>query len=426
MKYICILASLMFLASCQEETIPDSFPCQLMTISDALPVQFWLSDCDTYNETVPKGVHEACFCAPWQCDDEIIIQFKDETGGDFSLLVVNSDATVLAGVGFTEISEGVYSASFTPIAEGICDEDVQLLIVNNSDVATGSEILVNPTFTSEIDPWTSEAGAGQNWVWGSDKVTLTFVGAGPSDPLEQTFADNPAGTYLIQYNIESDPTTQQTLIVRVYNSGVLVQEILNINPPLGTADSTTFSHIIEISAPFDQIKISVDMASAFATFGLTNFSLKPVTAGSDVVAKSDCLNVVAVQDETELIRYSNERNVAGLVYANMSPDPAFSLRVPCRFFHEDFPEEDEAMELTSSVITTSSSMKTQKLLEVKHAPYYFHKKVKIILKHHSVTIRGVAYKKEEKYEINKGNPRWPMKSATCLLTEKNSVLRNVL
>ena len=282
LRFICIFG-LLFLMSFQEVTIPNFSRCQSMVLSDALPVQFWLSDCDTYNETVPKGVHEACFCAPWQCDDEIKIQFTDtDTTPDteYSLSVQDSSDNVLATIDFSYTGSGEYFVSFVPDDYAICNDVIKLLIINDTTATT--------------------------------------------------------------------------------------------------------------------------------------------------VAKSDCLNVATTQDETELIEYSNERDFAGLIYADISPEASFKIRIPCRFFHERFPEEDEAMELTSSIITTSAQIKSQKLLEVKHAPYYFHKKLQLVLKHHTLEIGGIAYKKEEKYEVNEGNKRWPLKSATCLLTEKNSVLRNVL
>lgn len=142
--------------------------------------------------------------------------------------------------------------------------------------------------------------------------------------------------------------------------------------------------------------------------------------------KSDCLDIKTFHEGTKLIEYSNERNYAGLVYVTSSPEEVFYIRVPCRFFHERCPEEDEAMKLSTSVITTSAELKAQKLLEVVHAPYYFHRKLQLILKHQSLEIDNTQWKKEEAYTVAEGNKRWPLKSATCYLTDKNSVVRNVL
>jgi hypothetical protein len=250
-----------------------------MTFSDALPVQFWLTGCETFNEYEAEGVHHVCWCQPWNCTDEITTQFKDTTGQTLKLVAYDSEDNELFSENFIEIATGVYQLSFIPDDEDICDELIKLEVQNSSDV---------------------------------------------------------------------------------------------------------------------------------------------------MLAKSDCLDIKTSHIETTLFTYSNHRNYDGLVYEDQSPDVEFNIRVPSRFFHEDEPEEDEAIELTSSVITTSSQVKTQRLLEVKHAPYYFHKKLRRILKHQSIEAIGKGWKKEEKYQINEGTKTWPLKSATCLLTEDNSVIRNVL
>jgi hypothetical protein len=83
------------------------------------------------------------------------------------------------------------------------------------------------------------------------------------------------------------------------------------------------------------------------------------------------------------------------------------------------------MELTSSVITTSSQKKKQKLLEVIHAPYYIHNKLIEVIQHHTVIIDNRYWKKEEGYDVNEGEKRWPLKTATTYLTDKTSLVRNV-
>jgi hypothetical protein len=144
------------------------------------------------------------------------------------------------------------------------------------------------------------------------------------------------------------------------------------------------------------------------------------------VLRTDLLDVKETHSGTKLISYSNQRNFAGLYYEGASPDTVFYIRVRCRFFHEEIPQTDEAMELTSSVLTTSSQKKNQKLLEVEHAPYYIHNKIIEVVQHQTLTIDNNTWKKEEGYDINPGTKNWPLKTATCLLTRTNSVIRNVI
>jgi hypothetical protein len=144
------------------------------------------------------------------------------------------------------------------------------------------------------------------------------------------------------------------------------------------------------------------------------------------VYKSDCTHVKTNHSNTVLIEYWNNRNFAGLVYADTSPVTHFFLRVPCVFFHNRFPQEDKAFERTASTVITASKIKKQRLMQIEHSPDYFHEKLLLALSHHNVLIDGKYWKKEEAYEKDEGDIKYPLKKATVWLTEKNSPVRNVL
>lgn len=145
-----------------------------------------------------------------------------------------------------------------------------------------------------------------------------------------------------------------------------------------------------------------------------------------ILARSDAQKIKTAHAETELITFSHNRNYHGLKYLDISPAPTFYLRVPCVFFHERFPQEDKAMERTSSTIVTASKLKKQRLMQVIHAPDYFHEKLILALSHSNVTIDSKTWSKEEAYEKDEGDLRYPLKKATVLLTEKNFLARKVL
>lgn len=275
MTYFAIFA-LLFAFS--EETIQTRSCGAEMIFSDALPVQWWLANCDTFNETNVDGINNRCWCQPWQCDDPIVSQFQATSGLNYSLNAIDDNGNVLLDEPFVEIDNGVYFFSFAPQEFDICDKVIQL------------------------------------------KTILTGV----------------------------------------------------------------------------------------------------------TVAKTDCLSVKTLQRQSKLLGYSNHRDLDGLVFTVQSPDPTFYIRIPCRFAHEQFPQEDTAMELTGSVITTSSQSKKQKKLEVIHAPYYFHYKLTEILQAQTLRMDGTYWKKEEAYAIDEGGKRSLLKSATCWLTKKNSIVRNVI
>ena len=275
LKYFTIFA-LLFASS--EETNQTSSCGAEMIISNALPVQYWLTDCNTFNEEEVDGILKVCWYHPWQCDDEIKTQFTDTHGLNYALQGISENGSILFTNAISEVIDGVYQNSFYPEEEDIFDELVRL------------------------------------------KILLSGI----------------------------------------------------------------------------------------------------------EVAKSDYLDIRTRQRETNLWSYSNHRDFAGLAFTDQTPDPTFYIRVPSRFYHHRFPQTDKAIELTSSVITTSSQKKTQKKLEVLHSPDYFHNKLIEILQTQTVITGNTQWKKEEEYTINEGKKNWSLKTATCYLTQKNSVVRNVI
>jgi hypothetical protein len=257
-----------------------------VVISDANPVQFWLIDCDTYNERETCGVHYKCFCQPIHCNDEITIQF-------------------------TEVE------SVTP----------SLVIQDSEDDQIGDLIIFDET---------------------------------------------------------------------LLDTGLYLYEVTFILSNLEICDQVI------------QFKIFYDSDSAFH-------------------AKTDCLDVKSEHECTQLITYSNNRNVFGIYYEDRSPEVEFNLRIPAIFFHERFPEEDNISELSDSrIITTSSVIRAQRLLDTDYMPDYMHRKIMLALKHQFVTIGSQQWTKQEPYEKIEGDRRWPVKKAKCYLNERTFVQRNVI
>lgn len=263
----------------------------LMVLSDAQPVQFWPIECDTFNEHRSPGVHHRCFCQPFNCDDEIVIQ------------------------GAVDID----SSPPTP-------DDYSISIRNEG----GSEILNVPLDVQEVD----------------DKF--------------------------------------------VYSASIVPSAV------------------------------SPDLCDRLVNMVITNDTT--VTT----IAKSDCLDIREDHPVTVLATYYNHRNFAGLIYQNSSPQQQFNLRIPAVFYHQKFPEQDETIELSTSLVMLNGDIKRQRLLDVDYAPYYFHEKVKLMLKHQFVIIYNKQWVKQDAYEITEGERRWPVKKAKCWISEKEFVHRNVL
>lgn len=90
-----------------------------MTISESLPIQFWITGRQTFNEYNDGGMSlKDCFCQLLECDDEVTIQFSTttDTGIDYRLIVGLEDETDIANLAFTheEINpvKHIYTVTF--------------------------------------------------------------------------------------------------------------------------------------------------------------------------------------------------------------------------------------------------------------------------------------------------------------------------
>lgn len=149
--------------------------------------------------------------------------------------------------------------------------------------------------------------------------------------------------------------------------------------------------------------------------------------GGTNVKKSDCIEIKDSHDCSILINYSNSKTFAGIDYTDQSPNPEFSIRIPAIFFEEAFPDEHEEIDLSDSQsVRLMNKEKRQKKLDIGFMPFYMHQKLKLILAHDEVTIDGDSWIRTEPYEIADGNKRYPLRKASCSLTDKNYIVRNVL
>lgn len=382
-----------------------------MVISNALPVQFWLEGCDTYNESESYGVHPKCFFQPFTCSDEIKIQFRGNSLTDYDLLILDDSGATLETIPFT--------------------------------VSSSVEYFQNYPFTG----W-ENVGSGLSWTTGaSPSVTLSIL-AQSSKRLSEDISGLQSGTYSLGYNITSTDG-EVTLAIAFRKNGQILDSnniVLANGSNIGTSNFILTDEPDEITVTATRLEngsvtvtlnsFELTSAEIFSTSivpldyeicdQLIRLKIRSSSSPEQDIARTDLLDIRPTQPGTKLISYTNERNFAGIVYEALSPDIVFYLRVPCRFFHEQFPQTDEAMELTSSVLTTSSQKKNQKLLEVELAPYYFHNKLIEVLQHHTVTLDNNYWEKEQEYAINQGDKRWPLKTATCWLTNEGSVVRNVI
>jgi len=395
-----------------------------MTFSDANPVQFWLIDCDTYNEEERYGLYNRCFCAPFECDDEIKIQFQDDENQSFTLLVYDEDESLLDDITIEETEAGVYFVSFIPSdnTPGICDKKVQLKVRKNA----GTQGVSLPAFNT----WTNAGGAGSPWTTGSSPSFALVGGGGDSEYLIADFAFILGVEYTVSLAYTSSASNLFSRISVAIMDGSNNLQFTNGIEVIGdTGSHTTVPITFTATASTTRIGVRlVDDTFSSLTVTLNSSSATRSLGTASIVAKSDCLYIKETHEGSILLSYSNNRNYAGIINNNGSPDLTFYLRIPAVFNEERFPEEEEPLQLSNNrIISLNSQVKAQKLLETDQMPFYMHRKMKLVLKHQFLTIEEKDYIQEEPYEeVENSNKRWPMRRYTCWLTEKEYVIRNIL
>lgn len=432
MKQFLLIFALL-IASCDVDN-PIPSKSVAIQISDANPVQFWPVDCDTYNEKEVCGIHSKCWCHPWQCDDEIKVQFTDNDDKQYILGVYDSEDSLIdsfpfdqevSGLFLQELSDGVdddwfvdssvhqpWTTGATPnitISSPLGQSALFLLKIY------GAQSMTDYAFDYSILRGIS--GTGQITLYVIDQAYYDAGGIG--SPLGSTSLSTTNGTFIetgtFNYTgVSSIPAYIMVLVANV--SGITSGQINSIT----LQGQTSANLVLVYSASFIPSSTSPDLCNQ-------KLQLKVIEdiSPEEVVLKSDCLDVRTSHSCTTFIDYSNNRNFAGLIYENVSPDQSFGIRVPAIFFHEQFPEEDEAIELTTGITKTSGTLKVQRLFDTDYMPYYMHQKLMLIFKHQTINIDALSWIKEEKYEIQEGNRMWPVKKAKVFLTE-NYIQRAVL
>lgn len=431
--------------ACSEETEFQCESCINMTISDALPIQFWRNGCPTYNEKESCGVHSFCWNQKFDCDDEIRLQVTD-----------------------SEYSDGM--------AVQLLDENGDLLIelpfeVDNPDKTEffdTSDLAAAPTYNT---PFNGSIN------WSSSQVTLTYPGGPPMNTLaysKRIPVDIPAGivNVVLELNLTlvSGTPTSTLMWVRLLDADLNVVGFTNVNtgtttqalyPDLNITASADVAYIdlqprlTAVSAAIfrtlvDSMTLNWTVDSDINTYDLvfTPSDLSPEICDQKVqlqivdnnqspaeIAKSDYVEFSNNLECTQVFKYRNQRNFAGINYADLVTDtsPAedeyFYIRIPAVFFHERQQGESEALELSNSkYISINGVLRQQKLLELDYMPYYMHKKIQLILMHQYLedVETSTRWTKQENYEVPEGNKRYPLKMAKVWLTERDFVARNVV
>lgn len=424
-----------------------------MTISDSIPVQFWDIDEDTFNETSVCGlIKQDCFCQPFNCDDEIVIQFLDDTEFQWSLFAFNSDQEQVGEFDFEEVADGVWQTTVT-FDQSPCTQKLYFMIrkaesFEDGDFndATGYDNYI--TLDKSLAPakkWfliSTGVGSWTHSQYGSDLAAYLYLSTGSSGATKTCLTlghkfnqITPAfRTFAYSFRAGAWSTTLGSwtggTVYAVYydSSGTEISTQVITTLAQNTSYSGTFNTNI---SGFSFIGIRVVYTSSGSPFnGSTEFYVMLFSVSgslaSEYVAKSDCIDLQESHDCTKLIEYQNTSDFDGIDYTTVSPDAGFKLRIPAIFFEEENPQEQEDLELSNGVIVTlRQSIVEKRKLETGFMPNYMHRKLQKILMHDSVYIDGDYWKKRDSYDTSPVK-KYNLKTASVLLTKYDSVEKNTI
>lgn len=388
-----------------------------MIVSDACPIQFWDIEDETFNEKEVCSITQVCWCQPMTTTDSFPIQFYDEgvSPDDFFLAVFDSDDILFSLTAFTD-SSGVQSADLEIGTPGI----YRVVIA----AATAAD------FIDDADTWTQHPTFQY-----TSRTASTFVKVAPvgtSAAYAQQAVAIPAG---VTFSFKITVTITGTWVGSI--SVVIPPITTRLAPATTTVDFNANVSAQEIECIFltaaltSAVEVGVEYVinsgEATITLAIENGDPLYLSAG-DAVKKSDCIDVRASHDCTTLVTYSNGSDYAGLRYTGIGT-PEFNVRVPVVFFHDQFTEEEEDHELSdNTIIEIYSKIQHKRRFDVAFVPYYFHKKLQLIMAHQYLEIDGEQWikRKGDTYEVEEGNRRYPLKKAGVWLTDKDYIKRNLL
>jgi len=293
------------------------------------------------------------------------------------------------------------------------DECTKLITYSNSSDFAGLTFegcdgpidFQNDTFITSLSPWLQNSLGNDvaSWVWQSNGSIL---------------ADGSSPTKLASKLIYQQSNCQGWPI-GVYSIRVNGNNQSSASPPFG----------IEC--------IFLGSNDGFTTYDLIGGGLTNEITATGVFSKTYTITTLTNYDAIGFyMAFDNSSSPNYFkVYLNSitilsGPDPSvtYNLRIPAVFFDEQFPQEQEDLELSDdTIITLWSKIEGKKLLDIGFMPFYMHKKLQMVLMMDTVSIDGIEYRMRDPYQITSpASKRSAIRRASILLSEKDFINRNLL
>jgi len=395
-----------------------------MRISDSNPVQFWINGEETYNEKETPGITKVCWCQGFECDDEIKVAFIDANVADHSLFVNllakdESDA-VLATIPFVvnHIDKSINTV-FIPRDYDLCDKSFSLQVVY--DYVSLRSILDPSTFTNISDGFTA-------WTISSHTSITYFSVFNQSNRLHIPISLPFSANITVLFNISASFGSVSHMTGVFRKAGIEVSNTVTFNT--NNISNISYQDFMLTDTP-DELVIKHTIIATFAgpptTFTIQDIEIYETTPIE--YGHSDCINISEANSArpTILIAYSNNSAFDGINFQDTSPSDLMYLRIPGIFFHLENPVVQEDIELSdSNIVRLYNKIEEKRLLQIGMMPPYMHRKLILALSSDTVLIDDSDWLLRDEYNKPQGNLKYPLKTATVLLTDKRFLKENQL
>jgi hypothetical protein len=401
----------------------------MLRVSDALPIQFWPVGVPTYNERPNAGYEDVPFFQLWNCEDALDLVAEYDGPRRLFLKVEDDIGNELALMPFSNVVDNIWVISTN--FEAYCYKCVRLFLVE-----TDSFSIENGFFIESLSPWgnfydETMDDTEQQWAWGSGDRAI-FVTAGDqlgSNYLGQEVSSMPEGAYRLRISLNettvggyefdtiisvaNDPISGPFTVVGTTPGAVIAgggPQVIQVDFTIGPGEVDSEYILIHfVNNVFTELPINLSISSIEVV-------LSPATS-PEVLSRSDFMEVAETQRDTRIVRYTNEGEFAGIPYDLLDPKPEFNIRLLSRFYKERNPQEEETESNSDgTIVKLSSEFKTQRRLELDPLPMYMHKKIVLALQHNSVNIENLQWVKEEGYDLDEINSKYPHEAAQVWLT----------
>lgn len=414
----------------------------MLSISNGLPIQFYLDGQQTYNEALADQdlIDFYCFEQEFNCNDAIRLKINEtDPDIDYDLVFFDEEENI------------IHSEQFTKFRTFTTESPLEFL---------------NGEFTTDLNNWSQDSVSGnKSFVWFTGTAASTSTTMGNSKQFGQSrsvipgiggYSKWPSGKYKFKVNLSNNPigpdgfiktfkifgtdnfggskeetsgqvvavapnqtfeieftTTQEWGIIgfQFTGSGKIAVSASYIRIEENPKDYTTTVHSVDFTANeldlCDQsIKFKIQIRSTeydseteynigdvVSLNGIyykslideNNDNLPPDSfpqweVFNPVSGESDYVKFSSLTPKSVLIAYKSIKPYDGIYYDDTSD--YLYLRIQGRFFHEDTPTTSKQMPLSRGrMVNTSSEIKHGTLLEIQDVPYYMHTKITSALSH---------------------------------------------